>query len=111
MSAMPSNIKSAESVVSPTKRRKPNPLPSSTVEYLKAWMMSPDHIAHPHPVQSRRDGEILRAKKHYLKLYHAATTGVRSSNSTADNESLSSDFSVSPSADQGTRLGRTRYTK
>jgi len=48
-------------------------------------------------VQSRRDGEILRAKKHYLKLYLAATTGVRSSNSTADNERLSAHFPVSPS--------------
>eukprot|EP00581_Thalassiosira_minuscula_P002659 CAMPEP_0183744976 /NCGR_PEP_ID=MMETSP0737-20130205/66002_1 /TAXON_ID=385413 /ORGANISM="Thalassiosira miniscula, Strain CCMP1093" /LENGTH=493 /DNA_ID=CAMNT_0025980631 /DNA_START=295 /DNA_END=1776 /DNA_ORIENTATION=+ len=54
MSAMPSNIKSAESVVSPTKRRKPNPLPSSTVEYLKAWMMSPDHIAHPYPTEQEK---------------------------------------------------------
>ena len=36
--------------------RKASSLPVSTVEYLKAWMMSPEHIAHPYPTeQEKRD--------------------------------------------------------
>jgi Homeobox KN domain len=32
-------------------RKKPTTLPNETVEYLKAWMMSPEHIAHPYPTE------------------------------------------------------------
>lgn len=32
-------------------RRKSNSLPPETVDYLKAWMMSPEHIAHPYPTE------------------------------------------------------------
>jgi Homeobox KN domain len=32
-----------------SKARKTNSLPVETVEYLKSWMMSPEHIAHPYP--------------------------------------------------------------
>ena len=36
--------------------RKASSLPVSTVEYLKAWMLSPEHIAHPYPTdQEKRD--------------------------------------------------------
>lgn len=34
--------------------RKTSSLPSETVEYLKAWMMSPDHIAHPYPTEQEK---------------------------------------------------------
>lgn len=44
---------SMSSSTSPTcnksKTRKTNSLPVETVEYLKAWMMSPEHVAHPYP--------------------------------------------------------------
>lgn len=33
------------------KQRKSTSLPNETVEYLKAWMMSPEHIAHPYPTE------------------------------------------------------------
>ena len=29
-------------------------LPAETVEYLKAWMMSPEHIAHPYPTEQEK---------------------------------------------------------
>lgn len=36
------------------KRRKSNSLPPETVEYLKKWMMSPEHIAHPYPTEQEK---------------------------------------------------------
>lgn len=35
-------------------QRKSTSLPSKTVEYLKAWMMSPEHIAHPYPTEQEK---------------------------------------------------------
>ncbi|KAI2507397.1 Homeodomain [Fragilaria crotonensis] len=35
-------------------QRKSSSLPSETVEYLKAWMMSPDHVAHPYPTEQEK---------------------------------------------------------
>ncbi len=35
-------------------KRKSSSLPSETVEYLKAWMMSPEHIAHPYPTEQEK---------------------------------------------------------
>ena len=35
-------------------KRKPTTLPPETVEYLKAWMMSPEHIAHPYPTEQEK---------------------------------------------------------
>lgn len=35
-------------------KRKSTSLPSETVEYLKAWMMSPEHIAHPYPTEQEK---------------------------------------------------------
>jgi hypothetical protein len=34
--------------------RKSCSLPSETVEYLKAWMMSPEHISHPYPTEQEK---------------------------------------------------------
>jgi len=34
--------------------RKASSLPLDTVEYLKAWMMSPEHIAHPYPTEQEK---------------------------------------------------------
>ena len=34
--------------------RKSSSLPLETVEYLKNWMMSPDHIAHPYPTEQEK---------------------------------------------------------
>ena len=52
---------------SPALSAKPNPtssarsssLPPSTVEYLKAWIMSPAHIAHPYPTDTEK-ADIMR---------------------------------------------------
>jgi hypothetical protein len=35
-------------------KRKSTCLPPETVEYLKAWMMSPAHIAHPYPTEQEK---------------------------------------------------------
>ncbi|GKY98834.1 hypothetical protein MPSEU_000839400 [Mayamaea pseudoterrestris] len=35
-------------------KRKTTCLPHETVEYLKAWMMSPAHIAHPYPTEQEK---------------------------------------------------------
>jgi hypothetical protein len=35
-------------------QRKSSSLPNETVEYLKAWMMSPEHIAHPYPTEQEK---------------------------------------------------------
>lgn len=34
--------------------RKSASLPPETVEYLKAWMMSPEHVAHPYPTEQEK---------------------------------------------------------
>ena len=34
--------------------RKSSSLPHDTVEYLKAWMMSPEHVAHPYPTEQEK---------------------------------------------------------
>jgi hypothetical protein len=39
---------------SKTNKRKSTSLPTETVEYLKAWMMSPEHIAHPYPTEQEK---------------------------------------------------------
>ena len=35
-------------------RKKSSSLPSAAVDYLKAWMMSPEHIAHPYPTEQEK---------------------------------------------------------
>lgn len=49
-----------------TKKRKSTVLPRSTVDYLKNWMMSPDHIAHPYPTEKEKL-EIMEATGIELK--------------------------------------------
>ena len=46
--ASPNKMKSSKG------QRKSTSLPSETVEYLKAWMMSPEHIAHPYPTEQEK---------------------------------------------------------
>merc|ERR1719410_1009909 len=58
-------------VIPPTEKRKektrrPCNLPLETVEYLKAWMMSPEHIAHPYPTEQEKV-EIMKDTKIELK--------------------------------------------
>lgn len=48
-------------------------------------------------IQSRRDGEVLRAKKHYLKLY-LATRGIHSASSPMEKDRASFDHTVSSSS-------------
>ena len=35
-------------------QRKSSSLPGETVEYLKVWMMSPEHVAHPYPNEQEK---------------------------------------------------------
>mmetsp|Transcript_21206 Transcript_21206/g.29710 ORF Transcript_21206/g.29710 Transcript_21206/m.29710 type:complete len:403 (-) Transcript_21206:297-1505(-) len=44
---------------SAVKTRKSSSLPTETVEYLKAWMMSPEHVAHPYPTEQEKE-QIMR---------------------------------------------------
>jgi hypothetical protein len=50
----------------PTKKRKCTVLPRSTVEFLKNWMMSPEHITHPYPTEKEK-AEIMAATGIELK--------------------------------------------
>lgn len=52
--AVPASTPKAKNKVS----RRPCNLPLETVEYLKAWMMSPEHIAHPYPTEKEKQ-EIM----------------------------------------------------
>eukprot|EP00546_Thalassionema_frauenfeldii_P020916 CAMPEP_0178903322 /NCGR_PEP_ID=MMETSP0786-20121207/5093_1 /TAXON_ID=186022 /ORGANISM="Thalassionema frauenfeldii, Strain CCMP 1798" /LENGTH=384 /DNA_ID=CAMNT_0020574681 /DNA_START=147 /DNA_END=1301 /DNA_ORIENTATION=- len=49
---------SASSVASKSKnqksQKKSSSLPAETVDYLKAWMMSPEHVAHPYPTEQEK---------------------------------------------------------
>lgn len=47
-----SNDKNADEKIS--KKKKSTSLPAKTVEYLKAWMMSPEHVAHPYPTEQEK---------------------------------------------------------
>mmetsp|Transcript_7673 Transcript_7673/g.11670 ORF Transcript_7673/g.11670 Transcript_7673/m.11670 type:complete len:400 (-) Transcript_7673:254-1453(-) len=49
-------MKSPSSVTSnqKDKKKKSTSLPASTVDYLKAWMMSPEHVAHPYPTEKEK---------------------------------------------------------
>ena len=38
----------------PKNKRKTTCLPQETVDYLKAWMMSPAHVAHPYPTEQEK---------------------------------------------------------
>ena len=49
--ASPSNVKTQNAASKP---RKSTSLPAETVEYLKAWMMSPEHISHPYPTEQEK---------------------------------------------------------
>jgi hypothetical protein len=52
---------SSRRTIKPTKQintKKSPSLPQETVEYLKAWMMSPEHIAHPYPTEQEK-AEIM----------------------------------------------------
>ena len=40
------------------KKRTTMSLPQETVDYLKAWMMSPEHISHPYPTEQEK-AEIM----------------------------------------------------
>lgn len=51
-SIVPRDVSVSSVTSSPSKtKRKSSSLPSETVEYLKAWMMSAEHIAHPYPTE------------------------------------------------------------
>lgn len=40
-------------------KKKPTSLPQETAEYLKNWIMSPEHIAHPYPTEQEK-AEIMK---------------------------------------------------
>uniref|UniRef100_A0A7S2HT33 Homeobox domain-containing protein n=1 Tax=Helicotheca tamesis TaxID=374047 RepID=A0A7S2HT33_9STRA len=47
-------------------QRKSSSLPPKTVEYLKSWMMSPEHVAHPYPTEQEK-AQIMAATGIELK--------------------------------------------
>jgi hypothetical protein len=49
-----SSPRSVSPAGSGTKKKKSTSLPTETVDYLKAWMMSPEHIAHPYPTDAEK---------------------------------------------------------
>jgi hypothetical protein len=52
--ARSSSSLSSTTTGSPGRRRKSTSLPQETVDYLKEWMMSPEHIAHPYPTDQEK---------------------------------------------------------
>lgn len=52
------SLESASSVASKSKnqksQKKSSSLPTETVDYLKGWMMSPEHVAHPYPTEQEK---------------------------------------------------------
>jgi hypothetical protein len=48
------SVSSVSSSAPSKTKRKSSSLPSETVEYLKAWMMSAEHIAHPYPTEQEK---------------------------------------------------------
>ena len=58
VSATHNPVHSASSTSTKKGGRKSTSLPTSTVEYLKAWMMSDEHIAHPYPTEQEKQ-EIM----------------------------------------------------
>jgi Homeobox KN domain len=49
----PSSCKVTKTSSSASKKKSTS-LPAETVDYLKAWMMSPEHIAHPYPTEQEK---------------------------------------------------------
>jgi hypothetical protein len=56
--AITSDLHSRTRPTKPSAAKKPTSLPQETVDYLKAWMMSPEHIAHPYPTEQEK-AEIM----------------------------------------------------
>ena len=50
----PSTRPRTVSTTSPKSKKKSTSLPPETVDYLKKWMMSPEHIAHPYPTEQEK---------------------------------------------------------
>eukprot|EP00934_Nitzschia_sp_Nitz4_P002526 Nitzschia sp. Nitz4//scaffold76_size158648//69856//71384//NITZ4_002546-RA/size158648-snap-gene-0.287-mRNA-1//1//CDS//3329557845//2516//frame0 len=50
----PTSSPISKSKASSKMSRKSSSLPAETVEYLKNWMMSPEHIAHPYPTEQEK---------------------------------------------------------
>lgn len=61
-----SSVSSAGSKPGKSSVRKSSSLPSETVDYLKAWMMSPEHVAHPYPTEQEK-AQIMAATGIELK--------------------------------------------
>ena len=64
MTAQATNVPStrprnASSTTSSKSKKKSTSLPPETVDYLKNWMMSPEHIAHPYPTEQEK-AEIMK---------------------------------------------------
>lgn len=51
-------VKSTQQQQQKSNARKSTTLPAETVEYLKNWMMSPEHINHPYPTE-REKAQIM----------------------------------------------------
>ena len=49
-----SSARSAAAKSPPSQAKKSTALSPETVEYLKAWMMSPEHVAHPYPAKQEK---------------------------------------------------------
>lgn len=50
----PGRVRTVSNAGTGSPKRKSTSLPGETVEYLKAWMMSPEHIAHPYPTEAEK---------------------------------------------------------
>ena len=51
---IPRTVSTGSVTPTPSKKRKSTSLPQETVDYLKNWIMSPEHIAHPYPTEQEK---------------------------------------------------------
>ena len=57
--------------------RKSSSLNPETVEYLKNWMMSPEHIAHPYPTEQEKAEIMAETGIETKQLTNGSLTTVR----------------------------------
>jgi hypothetical protein len=97
----------------PSFTKKSASLPQETVEYLKSWMMSPEHIAHPYPTEQEKaqimaetgielkqltNWFVNNRKRYWKPRVEAKLTAVDGTPTTASNGATKTNALIFPSA-------------
>jgi len=112
-------------------RKKSTSLPLETVEYLKEWMMSPEHIAHPYPTEAEKaqimeetgielkqlTNWFVNNRKRYwkprveAKLKHLSASPTPGRGHQSKKKSVASGGSARPTRQPSTRPARTASSR